>query len=69
MYKPGADNRVADALSRRSHTAELHSISAAVPSCLDAVIASYESDSKAQELLAKLAISDGAEPNFSLQQG
>ena len=69
MYKLGADNRDADALSRRSHIAKLQSICAAVPSWLDVVISSYESDSMAHELLAKLAISDGAEPNFSLKQG
>lgn len=69
MYKPGEDNRVTDALSRRGHETQLLSISSAVPSWLEEVSASYTDDPKAQGLLAKLALSDTAVPNFSLHQG
>lgn len=69
VYKPRTDNRVADALSRRSHPVDLLSISTAVPSWLDDITASYASDPKAQELLAKLSVAGSAGPNFSLQQG
>lgn len=58
VYKPGADNRVADALSRRSHPEELLVVSSAVPSWLEAIVASYCNDPKAQDLLTKLAITD-----------
>jgi hypothetical protein len=69
VYKPGADNRVADALSCHGHLDELMAISAPVPSWLDAVKARYLSDVKAQDLLTKLALSDTSETHFTLQQG
>ena len=69
VYKPSTDNRVADALSRIGHPEELSAISAPVPSWLDAIIQSYASDARAQELMAKLAISANSEPNFSMHQG
>jgi hypothetical protein len=69
VYKPGADNRVADALSRRGQPEELSAVSAPVPSWLHDIKVSYESDTRAKELLTKLAVSQHAEPHFSLQQG
>lgn len=46
VYKPGADNRVADALSRRGHSDELFVVSSAIPSWLDEITSSYSSDPK-----------------------
>lgn len=58
IYKPGHENCVANALSRRSHTDELNSISA-----------SYASDPKAQELLIRLSVSESSDSGFSLHNG
>jgi transposase InsO family protein len=69
VYKPGTDNRVADALSRRGQYAELSAISAPVPHWMSHIVDSYHNDSKAQELLAKLASSSANDPHFSLHQG
>lgn len=70
VYKPGADNRVADALSRRSHSSkELMAISAAVPSWLQDIAASYVNDSKAQDLIIKLSVKGTSDDNYSFQQG
>lgn len=69
VYKPGADNRVADALSRRSHEPELFLVSTVVPSWLEDIVASYASDLKATELISKLAISPSADSHFTFQQG
>ena len=69
VYKPGTDNRVADALSHLGHPEELSAVSAPVPSWLDAIIHSYNSDARAQELLTKLAVSENSEPHFSMHQG
>lgn len=68
VYKPGADNRVADALSRRGHTSELNAVSSAVPSWLEEISSSYTDDPKAQELLPKLAVSNEPDSPFSLRQ-
>ena len=69
VYKPSTDNRVADALSHLGHPEELSAVSAPVPSWLDAIIHSYNSDARAQELLTKLAVSENSEPHFSMHQG
>jgi hypothetical protein len=69
LYKPRTDNRVADALSHRGQLEELSAISTSIPSWLDEVKLSYDSDPKATELLAKLAISSKDEPNYALHQG
>lgn len=47
VYKPGTDNRVANALSQRQHPEEVMAISSAVPSWLDDIVSSYASDTKA----------------------
>jgi hypothetical protein len=69
VYKPGTDNRVADALSRRGQVEELAAVAAPVPVWLEEIKCSYTSDPKCQELLSKLAVSPGADLHFSLQQG
>jgi len=71
VYKQGADNRVADALSRRPHQPDsyLCSISSCVPSWTSTIIQGYDSDSDAQLLLAKLAVDPSAVPQFSLHDG
>ena len=69
VYKPGTENRVADALSRRGPVSELSSISTPVPLWLEDVKNSYTADSQCQELLVKLAVSSSSNTPFSLHQG
>jgi hypothetical protein len=69
-YKKGAENKAADALSRRVHSsdAELFALSEARPAWLEEVVTGYAGDEQVQKLLAELAISQTQGP-FSLQQG
>jgi hypothetical protein len=68
VYKKGAKNRVADALSRRVHdTAQLSYIFAARPQWLSSFQASYESDPVAQDMLAKLSMNSEVVSNYTLK--
>lgn len=69
VYKPGSENRVADALSRRGCQQELSAMSNAVPSWLLDIKSSYDKDDKATTLLSKLVVDSAAEPSYTLQQG
>ncbi|WVZ62540.1 hypothetical protein U9M48_012279 [Paspalum notatum var. saurae] len=64
VYRKGADNRAADALSRRPHSGELNAVST-----LDAVVQGYSADDQAQSLLARLALQPDAVPHFTLRDG
>lgn len=68
-YKKGRDNKVADALSRATHSTEVLAISTIVPTWMQQVLDSYEQDQKCLELLTKLSIDSEAVPNFSLRDG
>lgn len=69
-YKKGQDNRVADALSRHSHTTPetVHVISTCVPCWLEEVANGYQNDPQSRQLISKLAIG-ALENHFTLQQG
>jgi transposase InsO family protein len=71
VYKKGEDNGAADALSRRSHPTgtQVYSLSMLVPVWLAELQASYATDAKAQELLAKLSLNSAAVPPFTLDNG
>jgi hypothetical protein len=60
---------VAGTLSRRSHSEQLSAVSAPIPSWLNEIMSSYQSDARAQDLLTKLAVAGASKPNFSLHQG
>ena len=68
MYNKGVDNRAADALS---HVPALQcsAVSVAQPQWLQEVAASYESDTDAQQLIAKLVIDPSVVPCFTYQNG
>jgi hypothetical protein len=69
VYKKGADNSAADALSRRGHPDGVCcAISAATPQWCADIILGYQSDPQAQELLVKLATSLTVQSHFSLQE-
>jgi hypothetical protein len=69
QYKKGAENKVADALSRVAHCIELSAISTSTPIWIQEVINSYELDTHAQELLKEFAIQSPNTQGFSLQNG
>jgi hypothetical protein len=57
VYKKGADNSVADALSKRSHDSkEVWALSTVTPKWISDVVASYTNDPKASTLLTKLVV-------------
>lgn len=70
IYKKGCENRVADALSRKSsHSASCHAISAVSPQWIQEVVTGYNSDTMAMDLVAKLSIDPNAVPHFTLNGG
>jgi hypothetical protein len=68
QYRPGTENCVVDALSRRA-TADCQAILVFVPQWLMDVQASYTLDSDAQSLLAKLSLDPNVVPHYTLQNG
>jgi hypothetical protein len=68
-YKKGKENRVADALSRVKLQLQALFGSAAIPAWISDVIQSYINDDKCKTLLAKLAVDQNAEENYTLNNG
>ncbi|XP_062203827.1 uncharacterized protein LOC133906051 [Phragmites australis] len=71
VYKKGAENKVADALSRvsqLSNTAEVATLSVAHPIWLEEVVSGYRDDEAASKLLAELAIT-GQAGHYTLKGG
>lgn len=69
-YKKGADNRAADALSRRPVYDEfLLAISHAQPTWLAEVLEAYEKDETTKALLTRLAVKEDPDDSFSLRDG
>jgi hypothetical protein len=68
QYRPGSENRVADALSRCVPT-DLQALSTVVPQWLLDVQASYDHDAEAQSLLSRLSVDPAAVPHFTLKVG
>jgi hypothetical protein len=57
VYKKGAKNSAADALSRRVHSdSHILAVSSATPAWIEEIANSYEQDEKASELVAKLSV-------------
>jgi hypothetical protein len=74
VYKKGSDNRVADALSRRPVSSDevqgsCLAMSSSQPKWLEEVVASYDGDELAKELLVKLSVDQHAVPDYTLLQG
>jgi hypothetical protein len=68
VYRRGAENSVADALSRRRHIEELLAISFPSHSWLSQLIEWYPIDAEASKLLAHLALNPESHPPYSLHQ-
>ena len=69
QYKRGADSGAADALSRVGQLLMANALSLCQPRWTQEVINSYETNSGARELLARLAICSPDEQGYSLNQG
>jgi len=69
VYKQGSQNRVADALSRRSVAESALAISTCTLQWMDAVVTSYARDPGATELITKLSLKADVVPHFTLSGG
>ncbi|WVZ53938.1 hypothetical protein U9M48_004823 [Paspalum notatum var. saurae] len=69
VYRKGKENIAADALSRVAHLFALQAVSVVQPTWVQEVANSYVTDSKAQQLLAKLAVSSPDSQGFELVDG
>lgn len=70
LYKKGVDNRVADAMSRRTpQPSQCLAVSSCSPAWLSDISQGYQSDSHALDMISKLAVDSGAVPHFTLQSG
>ncbi|CAN6322178.1 unnamed protein product [Urochloa humidicola] len=70
IYKQGVENRVADALSRKSaHHLQCNAISSCVPQWIRLVLDGYQQDEASLEFISKLTIDPEAVPHFTLRDG
>jgi hypothetical protein len=69
IYKQGKDNLATDALSRVAHLMALQAVSVVQPQCVQEVLNSYATDTHAQHLLTRLAISSPDDKGYRLEQG
>lgn len=68
VYKKGTENRVADALSRKSaHTSQCAALSTCCPQWLSEVVDGYSGDEETLSLLTKLSIDPAAAPDYTLK--
>jgi hypothetical protein len=70
IYKQGTDNRVADALPRKSsHVSQCANISVITPKWIEEVVAGCAHDEATQAIIAKLSVDPIAVANFVLSKG
>jgi hypothetical protein len=69
VYKPGRENGVADALSRRAGELEIATITVSEPLWLQKVLSSYQTDASVQQMLQRLTEQGDSVIDFSLQDG
>lgn len=70
VYKKGTNNRVADALSRRSgDNLEILALSVVQPLWINEILHSYDSDTYAQAVLQQLAVDPKSHKFFTLHNG
>jgi hypothetical protein len=70
VYKQGSENRVADALSRKStHVGQCDALSVVTPSWVQEVLEGYTQDQNAHDMVAKLILDPLVVPGFTLQNG
>jgi hypothetical protein len=69
VYRQGAENHAADALSRVGHLMAIQACSAVQPTWMQEVVNSYATDPDAQARLAQLALVSPDENGYELTQG
>lgn len=70
VYKKGAENRVADALSRKDTLADVvMAVSSSTPKWLEILTEAYLEDEQTKTLFAELAVTGSNGKGFSLQNG
>jgi hypothetical protein len=70
VYKPGASNQAADALSRHpSPPAQIQAISSSTPAWLMEVVAGYDSDPAALKLIQELSVTPDSHLPYTLTDG
>lgn len=69
VYRKGKKNVAADALSRAAHLMALQAVSSVQPAWVQEVLNSYSTDSQAQQLLRRLAISIPNSQGYGLDKG
>jgi hypothetical protein len=69
VYKKGADNTIADALSRRDTENLQMAVSSPLPQWLSDIAHSYSASPLAQDILSKLVVNPDALPYYCLQNG
>lgn len=68
-YKPGLENKAADALSRKSPVTELFAVSVPVSIQLEEVGSEVERDSELSKLIQELTQDPSSHPDYTLVQG
>jgi hypothetical protein len=70
IYKKGVENRATDALSRKpADQATCHAISVCQPDWIQQIVASYDHDDVAKEMISKLVIDASSMPHYTWSQG
>jgi hypothetical protein len=70
IYKKGSDNKVADALSRKTvHSPVCAALSTVTPKWIQEILAGYQLDADSLEKIAKLSIDPAIVPNYTLVDG
>jgi hypothetical protein len=68
-YKQGRTNKVADALSRATHSHQVLAISTIIPKWIEQVLLSYNGNIQCSDMITKLSVDAQAIPHFTLTNG
>jgi hypothetical protein len=69
VYKKGAENKAADALSRQVQGASVMAMSSCTPKWLETVVEHYQQDPKSKELLTELSLTGSNDKGYTLVDG
>lgn len=69
QYRPGPENKAADALSRKAETPELAAVTGPVAIQLEEISGEVDKDEGLQKLIAELQKDPASHPDYSLVQG
>src|SRR5690606_21437427 len=69
VYKPGLDNKAADALSRRTGVRELFAVSVTTALQLEEIASEVDKDQELIKIMEELRQREGTHPDYSVVQG